>query len=76
MLKEVRFSSNIVFNIVQYSLVLLDKQQFCICSTLINAYMLTKLTLRYLSSMAMVYYDFLRALRGEISSYRRKRNKV
>ena len=46
------------------------------CSTLLNAYMLTKLTLRYLLSTAMAYYDFLRALPGEISSYIWSRNKV
>ena len=37
-----------VFNIVQYSLVLRDEQKFCMCSTLFNVYMLTKLTLRYI----------------------------
>ena len=74
MLKEVWFSSNIVFNIVQYSLVLRDKQKVCMCSTSFNAYTLTKLTLRL--SMAMVCYDFLRALLGESSSYRWQRNTV
>ena len=52
------------------------EQKFCICSILFNVYMLTKLTLRYLLSMVMVYYDFHRALPGKISMYRWKRNKV